>query len=63
MDGGGVCVAQSVKRQTSAQVMITVHGFEPYVGLCADTTEPGACSQFCVSLSLCPSPPRALCQK
>ena len=34
--------------------------FEPRVGLCADGSEPGACFGFCVSLSLCPSPIRAL---
>ena len=28
--------------------------------LCADSSEPGACFGFCVSLSLCPSPIRAL---
>ena len=24
--------------------------------LCAETTEPGGCLEFCVSFSLCPSP-------
>ena len=28
---------------------------EPRVGLCADSSEPGTCFGFCVSLSLCPS--------
>ena len=28
------------------------HGFEPRVGLCADSSEPGACFRFCVSLYL-----------
>ena len=28
-------------------------------GLCTDSSEPGACFRFCVSLSLCPSPARA----
>ena len=28
-----------------------VHEFEPRVGLCADSSEPGACFRFCVSLS------------
>ena len=38
---------------------LTVHGFEPCVGLCADGQEPGACFQFCVSPS---NPPLlALC--
>ena len=31
---------------------LAVHGFEPRVGLCADSSEPGACFGFCVSLSL-----------
>ena len=54
-------VAQLVKRPTSAQVMISwTVGFEPHVRLCADSSEPGACFGFCVSLSLCPSPVHAL---
>ena len=28
---------------------LTVCGFEPCVGLCADSSEPGACFRFCVS--------------
>ena len=32
-----------------------VCGFEPCVGLCASSSEPGACFGFCVSLSLCSS--------
>ena len=39
---------------------LTVCGFEPRVGLCADGSEPGACFRFCVSLSLCPSSARTL---
>ena len=39
---------------------LAVREFEPRVGLCADSSEPGACFGFCVSLSLCPSPARAL---
>ena len=35
---------------------LTVHGFEPCIGLCADSSEPAACFRFCDSLSLCPSP-------
>ena len=35
---------------------LMVCGFEPHVGLCADSSEPGACFGFWVSLSLCPSP-------
>ena len=34
---------------------LTVCVFEPHVGLCADSSDPGACFTFCVSLSLCPS--------
>ena len=30
--------------------------FQPRIGFCADSSEPGACFSFCVSLSLCPSP-------
>ena len=37
---------------------LTVCGFQPRIGLCADVSEPGACFGFCVSLSfslsLCP---------
>ena len=48
----GAWVAQSVKHQTSAQVMnLQFVGFSPS-WLCADRSEPGACSRFCVSLSL-----------
>ena len=44
---------------------LTIREFEPRVGLCADSSEPGTCFGFCVSLSLCPSPTHALslCQK
>ena len=35
---------------------LTVCGFKPRVRLCADSSDPGACFGFCVSLSLCPSP-------
>ena len=31
---------------------LTVRELEPRVGLCADSSEPGACFGFCVSLSL-----------
>ena len=34
---------------------LAVHEFEPCIRLCADSSEPGACFGFCVSLSLCPS--------
>ena len=39
---------------------LTACQFEPRVGLCADSSQPGACFGFCVSLSLCPSPAHAL---
>ena len=39
---------------------LTVHEFEPRVRLCADSSGPGACFRFCVSLSLCPSPAHTL---
>ena len=32
---------------------LIVHGFEPHIGLCADSLQPGACFGF--SLSVCPS--------
>ena len=57
----GAWVAQSVKHLTSAQVTISwFHGFKPIVGLCTDSSEPGACIGFCVSPCLCPSPAHAL---
>ena len=31
---------------------LTVHEFEPYIGLCADSSEPGASFGFCVSFPL-----------
>ena len=31
---------------------LTVCEFEPHIGLCADSSRPGACFRFCVSLSL-----------
>ena len=36
----GTWVAQSVERLTSADELM-VHEFEPHVGLCADSSEPG----------------------
>ena len=39
---------------------LTVCGFEPRVGLCAGSSEPGSCFGFCVCLSLCLSPAHAL---
>ena len=40
---------------------LAVREFEPRVGLCADSSEPGARFQFCVSLSLSAPPPLVLC--
>ena len=40
---------------------LTVPGFEPRVGLCADSWEPGARFGFCVSLSLSAPSPLVLC--
>ena len=40
---------------------LMVRGFEPRVGLCADSSEPGACFRACVSLSLSAPPPLMLC--
>ena len=37
-----------------------VREFKPHMGLCADSSEPGARFGFCASLSLCPSPTRIL---
>ena len=37
---------------TSAQVVISVPEFEPHVKLCADSSEPRAYFEICVSLSL-----------
>ena len=34
-----------------------------WAGLCADSSEPGACFGFCISLSFCPSLARDLCLK
>ena len=56
----GTWVAQSVKRATLAQVMILHLWVQAHVGLCADSSEPGGCFGFCVSLSLCPYPVCAL---
>ena len=35
---------------------LAIHVFEPRIRPCADSSEPGACFRFCVSLSLWPSP-------
>ena len=42
---------------------LSVREFEPHVGLCADSSEPGARFGFCVSLSLCPCPALTLSLK
>ena len=56
----GAWVAQSVKRPTSAQVMISHCEISHDLLICADSSEPGACFRFCVCVSLCPSPVHAL---
>ena len=48
----GAWVAQSVKRPTGSGHDLAVREFEPRIGLCADSSEPGACFRFCVSLYL-----------
>ena len=35
---------------------LVVREFEPRIGICADSSESGACFGFCVSLCLWPSP-------
>ena len=40
---------------------LVVRGFEPHIRLWADSSEPGACFTFCVSLSLSVPPPLVLC--
>ena len=56
----GTWVTLSVKRLTSAHDL-TVCEFKPRVRLYADSSEPGACLGFCVSLSLSPPPLLMLC--
>ena len=57
--GGGAWVAQSVKRRTSAQVMILQSmGSSPASGSVL-TAQPEACFRFCASLS--DPPPFMLC--
>ena len=48
----GAWVAQSVGRLTSAQVMISRFVSSSPASGSADSSEPGACFGFCVSLSL-----------
>ena len=59
--GGGVRLGSSVGWASDFRSGpdLAVREFEPRVGLCADSSEPGACFGFCVSLSLCPSPAHA----
>ena len=47
---GGAWVAQT--SHFGSGHGLTVNGFEPRIGLCADTLEPGACLRFCLPLSL-----------
>ena len=57
----GTWMAQSAKRQILAQVKIwqsVDSGPTSGSGFHADSSEPGTCFGFCVSLSLCPSPDR-----
>ena len=56
-------MAQSVERPTldfGSGHDLAVREFEPRVGVCAESWEPGARFGFCVSLSLCPSRAHAL---
>ena len=51
----GAWVTQKVKHPTlglNSGHSLTVHGYEPHVRLCTDSSEPGPCFWFCVSLSL-----------
>ena len=52
------CLGGSVSQAAdfSSGHNLAVCGFEPRARLCADSSEPGASFQFCVSFSLCPSP-------
>ena len=51
----GAWVAQLVKRPTSAHRDLVVLEFEPCIGFCADSSDPGVCFRFYVSFSLCSS--------
>ena len=46
--GGSVCSASDFGSGHD----LAVREFEPHVGLCADSSEPGACFGFILSLSL-----------
>ena len=53
----GARVAQSVEcPDFSSSHDLAVRGFEPHMRLCDDSSEPGACLSFCVSLSLSAPP-------
>ena len=57
-------MAQLVKHLTvdlSSGHDLTVREFEPHVGLCTDSSEPGACFGFCLPLSLSVPPLLTLC--
>ena len=56
----GAWVAQSVGLPLWLRSCPQGLWFEPRIGLCADSSEPGTCFGFCVSLSLCPSSASAL---
>ena len=49
-----------VEHLTGSGHDLTAREFEPHVGLCADSSEPGACFGVCVSLSLSALPVHAL---
>ena len=57
---GRLCGSVSEASNFSSGYDLVVHEFKPCVRLCADSSEPGACFGFCVSLSLCLSPTHAL---
>ena len=50
--GGSVGRFSVRLRLRTTQDDLPVREFEPRVGLCADSAEPGTCFRFCVSLSL-----------
>ena len=57
----GIWVAQLVEHPSfSSGRDLIVYGFVLCLGLCADSSEPGACFGFCVFLSLCLFPAHAL---
>ena len=59
-DKRGTWVAQWVKHDFSSGHDLVVRGFEPHVGLCADSSEPRAISDS-VSPSISAPPLLALC--